>query len=82
MTGVQMNYRGFKIETFEIGRYLWHARFGRDDHRPILIDDVEFPFLNVGMAWPTSEAAISDARAFIDSMIGRMSYPPIEAASR
>ena len=39
-----MNYRGFEIETFKIGKGLWHARFRREDHRPILIDGVDFRY--------------------------------------
>jgi hypothetical protein len=48
-----MNYRNFEIETFEVGRGLWHARFRRSDHKPALINGIELEFLDVGVAWPS-----------------------------
>jgi hypothetical protein len=61
-----MTYDGFKIEAFEAGRSLWHARIRRADLEPVIIDGVSFPELEVGFAWPNAEAAIADARTRID----------------
>jgi hypothetical protein len=44
------DYEGFEIESFEVGRGLWHARFRRADHEPVIIDGVLLPALNVGFA--------------------------------
>jgi hypothetical protein len=67
-----MNYRNFEIETFEVGRSLWHARFRRADHKPMLLDGVELEFLNVGIAWPSGEIALEDAQRSIDRMGDRL----------
>jgi hypothetical protein len=61
-----MNYDGFKIETFEAGRGLWHARIRRADFQPVIIDGVSFPELEVGFAWSKEDAAIADAKTRID----------------
>ena len=66
------SYSHFEIEAFEIGRDLWHARFRRVYLKPISIDGVPFEMLNIGVAWPTSAAAIADARTHIDRMNGRL----------
>jgi hypothetical protein len=63
-----MDYAGFAIESFEIGRGLWHARILRADRQPVIIDGVLFPAIEVGFAWPDPEAAISDARKQIDRL--------------
>lgn len=52
-----MNRRSFEIETFEVGRGPWHARFRRADQKPTLLDGVELEFLNVGIAKPADESA-------------------------
>jgi hypothetical protein len=65
-------YKNFEIETFELGPNQWHASFRNIDLRPIVIDDTSFEALHVGVAWPTSETARVDARAFIDRIIGRL----------
>jgi hypothetical protein len=58
---------------FELGPNQWHASVRNIDRsRPIVIDDASFGTLHVGIAWPSSEAALVDARAFIDRMIGRL----------
>ena len=57
-----MNHDGFAIETFEAGRGLWHARIRRADQKPVVIDGVLFPAIEVGFAWPDPEAAIEDAK--------------------
>jgi hypothetical protein len=67
-----MNYRNFEIETFEVGYGLWHARCRRADQRPAVIDGVEFNFLDVGIAWPSLDAALADAQKYIDRMGGRL----------
>jgi hypothetical protein len=64
--------RHFEIETFEIGRGQWHARFRRVDGKPISIDGISLEVLNVGVAWPIPGAAMADAREYIDHMIGRL----------
>jgi len=61
-----MNYNGFQIDTFEAGRGLWHARIKRADQKPVVIDGVSFPELEVGFAWNAAEAAIADAKTRID----------------
>jgi hypothetical protein len=61
-----MNYHGFQIETFEAGRGLWHARIRREDFKPVIIDGVSFPELEVGFAWSNADAAVADARTRID----------------
>jgi hypothetical protein len=63
-----MNYDGFKIESFEAGRGLWHARIRRADLNPVVIDGVSFAVLEVGFAWPSPDAAISDAKTQIDQL--------------
>jgi hypothetical protein len=62
----------FEIETFELGRALWHARFRRLYRQPVSIDGVLFETLNIGFAWPTSEAALADARNYIERMSWRL----------
>jgi hypothetical protein len=62
------DYQDFEIEPFELGRGLWHARFGRADKQPVVIDGVMFSTLNVGLAWPNPDAAVDDAKAAIDRL--------------
>jgi len=38
-----------------------------------MIDGVALGVVNVGFAWPTSDAALKDAMSYIDQMIGRKS---------
>lgn len=61
-----MTHDGFRIEAFEAGRGLWHARIRREDHEPVVIDGVSFPELEVGFAWSNAEAAVADAKTRID----------------
>jgi hypothetical protein len=61
-----MHYDGFQIVTFEAGRGLWHARIRRADFKPVIIDGVSFPELEVGFAWSNPDAAIEDAKTRID----------------
>ena len=70
--GVMSKYGSFEIETLEIGRALWHARLRRADHQPISIDGVVFKQVDLGFAWPTSEAATAEARDYIDRMAVRL----------
>ena len=63
-----MDYDGFKIESFEAGRGLWHARIRRADLKPVIIDGVSFFALEVGFAWPSPDAAIADAKTQIDQL--------------
>ena len=67
------DYQDFEIEPFELGRGLWHARFGRADKQPVVIDGVMFSTLNVGLAWPNPDAAVDDAKAAIDRLMKSMS---------
>ena len=48
---MQCDHDGFKIEAFEAGKGLWHARIRRTDLEPVIIDGVSFPALEVGFAW-------------------------------
>jgi len=66
------DYQDFEIEPFELGRGLWHARFGRADKQPVVIDGVMFSTLNVGLAWPNPDAAVDDAKAAIDRLMKSM----------
>jgi hypothetical protein len=61
-----MIYQGYHIEPFEAGRGLWHARIRRADRNPFLIDGALFPKVEVGFAWPDQEAAVADAKQYID----------------
>jgi hypothetical protein len=61
-------YRQFEIETFEVGRGFWHARFHRADRKPMVLDGERFAMLHPGVGWPTSSAAVADAEHFIDAM--------------
>jgi hypothetical protein len=62
------DYQGFEIEPFELGRGLWHARFGRADKEPVVIDGLKFSTLHVGLAWPNPDAAVDDAKDAIDRL--------------
>jgi hypothetical protein len=62
------DYDGFKIEPFEAGRGLWHARIWRMDRKPVIIDGVLFSSLEVGFAWSDPQAAIADAKTQIDRL--------------
>jgi hypothetical protein len=68
-------YQGYDIESFEAGRGLWHARIRRADQKPVLIDGVAFPRLEVGFAWPDPDAAITDAKNHIDRFKHRWGAP-------
>jgi hypothetical protein len=65
---MKYDHRGFKIESFEAGTGLWHARIRRADLKPVVIDGVLFSALEVGIAWPDPDAAISDAKTHIDRL--------------
>lgn len=68
-----MNYRDFEIETFELGRGLWHARYRRADKKPTLIDGIEFDHLHGRIACSSSEDAFVEAQNCIDGInrVGR-----------
>ena len=66
------SYDGFDIESFEAGKGLWHARIKRADLSPVAIDGVLFPTLEVGFAWSDPDAAIADAKAYIDARIDQL----------
>jgi hypothetical protein len=65
---MQCNYDGFRIESFEAGTGLWHARIRRADLNPVIIDGVLFPTLEVGFAWSDPDAAVADAKMQIDRL--------------
>ena len=61
-----MIYGGFEISSFEVGTGQWHARIQRTDQRPVVIDGISFPTLDIGFAWSDRDAAITDAKTQID----------------
>ena len=65
---MQCDYEGFKIEAFEAGRGLWHARIMRANLAPVVIDGVVFSALEVGFAWSDPDAAIADAKNQIERL--------------
>ena len=65
---MQCEYDGFRIESFEAGTGLWHARIRRADFNPVTIDGVLFTSLEVGFAWSDPDAAIADAKTQIDRL--------------
>ena len=65
---MKCDYDGFNIESFEAGKGLWHARIRRGDLKPVIIDGILLPALEVGFAWPDPNAAISDAKAQVDRL--------------
>jgi hypothetical protein len=65
---MQSDHNGFRIETFEAGKGLWHARIRRADQKPVVIDDVLFSALEVGFAWSSPDAAVADAKTQIDHL--------------
>jgi hypothetical protein len=71
--GCIKHYQGFQIEPFEAGRGLWHARLRRIDRKPMTIDGISLPTLEVGFAWPDSDAAIAHAIVRIDQMKHKLS---------
>jgi hypothetical protein len=77
-----MNHHGFQIETFEAGRGLWHARIRRADLKPVIIDGVSFPELEVGFAWSSADAAVADAKTRIEYLNQRcVSFEPKREAA-
>jgi hypothetical protein len=71
-----MIYSGFEIQSFEAGSGLWHARIQRADQEPVVIDGMQFPTLEVGLAWPDPDAAVADAKAHIDRLARRNATSP------
>ncbi|WGS20124.1 MULTISPECIES: hypothetical protein [unclassified Bradyrhizobium] len=61
-----MIYGGFQIKSFEVGTGQWHARIQRVDQKPVVIDGISFPALDIGFAWSDQDAAIADAKKHID----------------
>ncbi|WP_426440175.1 hypothetical protein [Bradyrhizobium genosp. P] len=61
-----MIYSGYEITSFEVGKGQWHARIQRTDLRPVVIDGISFPMLDIGFAWSDRDAAITDAKTQID----------------
>lgn len=57
-----MLYDDFAIQAFEAGRSLRHARIGRADLAPVVINNVPFSCLEVGFAWSDKEMAVADVR--------------------
>lgn len=79
-------YDGFRIESFEAGRGLWHARIRRADLMPVSIDGVSFSTLEIGFAWSDRDAAIADAKTQIDQLklrryAGETPQPELQAAA-
>ena len=65
---MQCDHDGYRIEAFEAGKGLWHARIRRADLTPVIIDGVSFPALEVGFAWLDPETAIADAKTQIEQL--------------
>jgi hypothetical protein len=65
---MKCDYDGFRIESFEAGKGLWHARIRRADMKPVVIDGVLFSALEVGFAWSDPDAAVADAKIQIDHL--------------
>ena len=65
---MQCDYDGYRIECFEAGTGLWHARIRRADLSPVIIDGVLFSALEVGFAWSDPDAAIADAKMQIERL--------------
>jgi hypothetical protein len=79
---MQCDYDNFKIESFESGSGLWHARIRRADEKPVIIDGVLFSTLEIGFAWSDPEAAIADAKTQIDRLkLKRYANPLAEQAA-
>ena len=84
---MKCDHDGFKIECFEAGKGLWHARIGRADLQPVIIDGAPFATLEVGFAWSNPEAAVADAKAWIEQLNRRgaragqkaQAQPPVAA---
>ena len=79
---MQCDHDGFRIESFEAGRGLWHARIRRIDRTPVVIDGVSFAALEVGFAWSDPDAAISDAKTQIARLrLDRYAAPQAEQSA-
>jgi len=78
-----MQFDGFKIEAFEAGKGLWHARIRRTDLHPLTIDGVVFATLEVGFAWSDPDTAIADAKSQIDRLkLKRYAAAPMPQAEQ
>ena len=78
-----MYHDGFKIEAFEAGKDLWHARIVRADRHPLTIDGVVFATLEVGFAWPDPETALADAKSQIERLkLKRYAAAPMPQAEQ
>ena len=55
---IVLTCREFQIETFEIGRGLWHARAHHTDGRPVSLDRMTFSDLHVGFNGPMGEQRV------------------------
>jgi len=80
------DYEGFKIESFEAGKGLWHARIMRADLQPVVIDGVSFSALEVGFAWASPDAAVADAKSLINQLglnryVAAGEMPPAERSA-
>ena len=82
---MKCDHDGYRIETFEMGRGLWHARIQRADLKPVLLDGVLLSVLEVGFAWSSPDEAVAHARTRIDHFKNRYatagSGPPVELAA-
>src|ERR1700737_4606102 len=67
-TKMQCDYDGFKIEPFEAGKGLWHARIRRGGLMPGIIDGVSFLNPPIRFAWSDPDTAIADAKTQIEHL--------------
>lgn len=64
----------FGNQSFETGRVRWHARIGRANRTPLILNRVVFSQLEVGFVWPDGTAAVGDALPHIDRFERRASH--------
>ncbi|MBR0698034.1 hypothetical protein [Bradyrhizobium lablabi] len=78
-----MIYGCFEIESIEVGTGQWHARIQRTDQKPVVIDGIAFPMLDIGFAWSDRDAAIADAKTVIDQFQQRygMMLPSVKRSA-
>ena len=67
----QTSYLDYSLAR-EIGQHQWHASVSRIDSVPMMLNRSAFDRMEIGIAWPTSAAAVEDAKRFVDSLVRRL----------